>query len=91
MFDYESDFRQHFETHYAALDLPYESLEHAYEFGFQAANSPKFHGKKFHDVEADVRAEYVSLYPGSEWDTVWDALFFGWEKAGGAAGGFGFI
>jgi len=88
---YESDFRRHFETHYAALDVPYESLAHAYRLGFQAANDPKFLGQPFHDVEPAIRAEYSNLYPGGDWDRAWDAVFYGWEKAGGAAGGFGFI
>ncbi len=89
--DFDNEFRRHFDAHYDALDLPYESLEHAYEFGFQIANTPKFKGRKFHDVESDVREEYVRLYPGGDWDRAWDALFYGWEKAGGAAGGVGFI
>lgn len=88
---FENDFRRHFEQHYSALDLPYEALEHAYEFGFQIANTPHFQGKQFHDVESAVREEYQSVYPGGDWDTAWDALFYGWEKGGGAAGGFGFI
>lgn len=73
------------------MDLPFESLEHAYEFGYHIAKNPKFQGQKFHDVESSIRDEYLRLYPGGDWDTVWDALFYGWEKAGGAAGGYGFI
>ena len=87
----ERDFRQHFEEHYAALDLPYESLSHAYWFGFEMANDPRFRGRMFREVEPAIRNEYSNLYPGSDWDRAWDALFYGWEKAGGAAGGFGFI
>lgn len=88
---YQSDFRQHFDTHYAAWDLPYESLAHAYRFGFEMANDPRFHGQPFREVEPAIHAEYLTLYPGGDWDRAWDALFYGWEKAGGAAGGFGFL
>lgn len=86
-----SDFRKHFDTHYAASGASYENLAPVYEFGFQMANDPNFHGRKFHDVESEIKKAYLRRYPDSNWDTIWDALFYGWEKAGGAAGGFGFI
>lgn len=88
---FESDFRKHFETHYAAAGVTYESLASSYEFGAQMAGDPRFHDRKFHDVESEIKSAYLSRYPESDWQSVWDALFFGWEKAGGAAGGFGFI
>lgn len=87
----ESDFRKHFETHYAASGAAYADLAPSYEFGFQMASDPKFDGRNFHDVEAEIKAEYLRRFPDADWDAIWDALFFGWEKAGGAAGGFGFI
>ena len=89
--DYESDFQKHFQTHYAASGFAYDELAPSYRFGFQMANDPKFEGRNFHDVEHDIKAAYLKAYPESDWDRIWDALFFGWEKAGGAAGGFGFI
>ena len=89
--EYENDFRSHFETHYAKLDVMYEVLAPAYEYGFDTALNPKYRGRKFHDVESEIRREFLSKYPETDWDSIWDAVFFGWEKAGGAAGGFGFI
>ena len=88
---YEPEFQKHFQTHYASTDARYEDLAPAYEFGFQMASDPKYQGKKFHDVEAQIKKDYLHRYPDSDWDAIWDALFFGWEKAGGDAGGFGFI
>ena len=89
--DREADFRQHFEKHYAGEGVSYEEVAPAYEFGFEIARDAKFRGKKFHDVEAEVKSAYLKRYPDADWDKHWDALFYGWEKAGGAAGGFGFI
>ena len=89
--EYQSDFQKHFETHYADSGAAYEDLAPAYEFGVEMANDPKFHDRKFHDIESEIKSAYLSRYPDSEWETIWDALFFGWEKAGGTAGGFGFI
>lgn len=89
--NYESDFREHFETHYAASGATFEDLAHAYEFGFQMAEDPKFHGRMFHDVESEIKEAYLDRYPDRDWDANWNALFYGWEKAGGAAGGVGFL
>jgi hypothetical protein len=89
--DYENDFRKHFEVHYAASGATFEEFRPSYEFGFEMANDPKFKGKKFHDVESEIENAYLHRYPGADLDRNWDALFYGWEKAGGAAGGFGFI
>jgi hypothetical protein len=88
---YESDFRKHFEAHYAASGATFEEFAPSYELGFQMANDPKFEGKTFHDIESEIKSAYLGRYPDRDWETNWDALFYGWEKAGGAAGGFGFI
>ncbi len=88
---YESDFRKHFETHYAASGATFEEFEPSYEFGFQMASDPKFEGKPFHDMESKIKSAYLDRYPDRDWEANWDALFYGWEKAGGAAGGFGFV
>ena len=89
--DRESDFQEHFAKHYAERGVSYAEVAPAYEFGFEIARDPKFRGRKFHDAEAEIKAAYLARYPDADWDKHWDALFYGWEKAGGAAGGFGFI
>ncbi len=89
--DRESDFRQHFDKHYAGEGVSYEDVAPAYEYGFEIARDSKFRGQKFHDVEAEIKSAYLKRYPDADWDRQWDALFYGWEKAGGMAGGFGFI
>ena len=89
--DYQLDFRKHFDTHYADHGMIYEELAPSYEFGYQIANDPKFHGQKFHDVEHEIKKLYLQRYPNNTWETIWDALFFGWERAGGEAGGWGLI
>jgi hypothetical protein len=89
--NYENDFRKHFETHYADSGARYEDLAPSYEFGFQMATDPKFDGQKFHDVESEIKSVYLDRYPASDWETNWDALFYGWEKAGGAAGGWSIV
>jgi hypothetical protein len=88
---YDSDFRKHFEAHYTSSGATYEDLAPSYEFGFQMATDPKFEGKKFHDVESEIKRVYLGRFPNRDWETNWDALFYGWEKAGGAAGGWGFV
>ena len=88
---YESDFREHFETHFADSGATFEEFAPSYEFGFQMAHDPKYEGKKFHDIESKIKSDYLDRYPDRDWETDWDALFYGWEKAGGTAGGFGFI
>jgi hypothetical protein len=89
--DYESDFRKHFEEHYTASGAAYEDFAATYEFGFQMATDPRFEGKKFHDIEAKIKSIYLDRFPDADWEASEDALFYGWEKAGGAAGGWGFI
>ena len=89
--DIQPDFRRHFDTHYTNHGVTFEEIAPAYQFGYDMANDPKFHGRKFHDVEDEIKQLYAERYPDSQWETIWDALFFGWERAGGEAGGWGFI
>ena len=42
----ESDFRKHFETHYAARGMTYEDLAPSYEFGLQMASDPRFEQRR---------------------------------------------
>lgn len=81
--DHEADFRRNFGTNHVDMGVPYKDAAPAYEFGFHMARSQRFAGKKFEDVEPELKAAYLSQFPSGNWDLISALALYGWEQAGG--------
>jgi uncharacterized protein (TIGR02271 family) len=81
--DFRSDFRRDFEQRYASSGGDYSTYGPAYEYGYAAANDPRYRGKDWSDIEPDLRADYNRKYPGGTWERIKDAVQYGWYKVTG--------
>ncbi|HEX4748313.1 MAG TPA: YsnF/AvaK domain-containing protein [Bryobacteraceae bacterium] len=81
--DYREDFRRDFQTRYAASGGRYEEYEPAYQYGYTAANDPRYQGRSWDEVESDLRSDYGRRYPNSTWEKIKDSIRYGWDKVTG--------
>jgi hypothetical protein len=84
-------FRENFQQHYGDSSASYEDFAPAYEFGFQQAMDPRFHAQTFLHVAPMLKSEFTQDHPQANWDQLYDAILYGWEKAGGDVGGWPII
>jgi uncharacterized protein (TIGR02271 family) len=81
--DYRSDFRRDWETRYAGAGEPYETYEPAYDYGYRSANEARWRGRRWSDVESELRTDWERRNPNSAWERFKDSVRYGWEKVTG--------
>ncbi len=79
----DSVFRQDFQRNYASAGDTYETYGPAYRYGYDAAADPRYRGKRFEDIESNLRSDYATRYPGSSWEKFKGAVRTGWNKVTG--------
>ncbi len=55
----------------------------AYNYGYAMAADPRYRGKRFDEVEPDLRSDYGRRYPNSAWEKMKDSIRHGWDKVTG--------
>jgi uncharacterized protein (TIGR02271 family) len=82
--DYDTDFRNDFRTRYGSMpNAQYETYEPAYQYGYRMALDKRYHGRRWEDVEPDLRRDYARSYPNSKWEQMKDSVRYGWNKVTG--------
>lgn len=81
--DYSDDFRRDFQTRYGTSGGSYDTYAPSYQYGYQMASDQRYQGRRWEDVESDLRTDYSRRYPGSTWDQMKDSVRFGWNKVTG--------
>lgn len=79
----ESDYRKHFQQNYGQTGGSYDTYAPAYQYGESLARDPRFKGRKFNDIEPDLRSDYQSKYPGGSWERMKDSVRYGWDRVTG--------
>jgi hypothetical protein len=78
----DSAYRQHFATQYGASGSErYEDYEPAYRYGSSLASDSRYSGRRWDDIEEDVRRDWQTSNPGSAWDRFKAAVRHAWETA----------
>jgi len=77
------DFRSDWQDRYASSGGTYDEYAPAYEYGLHKASDPRYQGRRWTDVEDDLRADYTRNNPNSSWDRAKGAVRYGWEKVTG--------
>lgn len=80
-----SDFQRDFDTRYGASGGNYDEYAPAYNYGYAMAADPRYRGKRFDEVEPDLRSDYGRRYPNSAWEKMKDSIRYGWDKVTGKA------
>ncbi len=79
---YDQDFRSDFKSRYGGSGS-YDDYSPAYQYGYEAASDPRYKGRRYEDVENDLRSEYSRRNPNSTWEKMKDSVRYGWEKVTG--------
>lgn len=59
--DYTGDFQRDFETQYAASGAAYDTYAPAYDYGYSMARDPQYRGRRFEEVENNLKADYSRI------------------------------
>ncbi|MDQ6663920.1 MAG: YsnF/AvaK domain-containing protein [Acidobacteriota bacterium] len=81
--DYDSEFRQDFDTRYAGRGFEYDSYAPAYRYGYSTATDPRYQGKSWDQIESNLKTDYARNNPNSTWEEAKGAVRYGWEKVTG--------
>jgi hypothetical protein len=73
-------YREHWNSNYADAGDKYEDYAPAYQYGSRLAGSDRYQGRRWNDVESDVRSDWESRNPGSTWEKFKAAIRHGWER-----------
>lgn len=77
----DEDWRNHFRQHYEGQGEDYDYFAPGYRYGSEAALSDRYRGRRYDEIESDLRRDYENRYPGSAWDRIREAVRHGWERA----------
>lgn len=80
-----NEFRRDFDTRYGASGGNYDEYAPAYNYGYAMGADPRYRGKRFDEVEPDLRNDYGRRYPNSAWERMKDSIRYGWDKVTGKA------
>lgn len=82
--DYEPDYRQDFQTRYAAQGGgTYEEYAPAYRYGHGLASDTRYQGRAWQEIEPEARRDWERRYPNSAWESFKLAVRHGWERVSG--------
>ena len=76
-------YRKHFASTYGSTGGVYDDYAPAYGFGSDMARDQRYSGRKWDDVENDLRTDWTSRYgsnTGSTWEKMKDAIRHGWNR-----------
>lgn len=80
---FDTDYRQHFSTHYANSEYSYNQLVPFYRYGYDLATDPRYASATWDEVETEIKPRWQELNPNGNWDTFRDAVRFGWDTVRG--------
>jgi uncharacterized protein (TIGR02271 family) len=78
--DLDTRFRSDWERNYGALGGRYEDYEPAYRYGHTLSGDTRYAGRRWEDIEPDVRGDWERQHPGSAWERFKAAVRHGWER-----------
>jgi hypothetical protein len=81
--DLGARFRSDWDRNYGALDGSYEDYEPAYRYGDALSGDSRYAGRRWEDIEPDVRSDWERQHPGSAWERFKAAVRHGWERMSG--------
>ena len=78
--DLDARFRSDWERNYGALGGSYEDYEPAYRYGHTLSGDTRYSGRRWEEIEPDVRSDWERQHPGSAWERFKAAVRHGWER-----------
>ncbi|VXB76152.1 hypothetical protein [Massilia sp. 9I] len=81
--DDDTIYRSHFSSTYGSADGTYDEYKPAYSYGSEMAMNDRFRGRKWDDVENDLRSDWSSRSgstAGDTWEKMKAAVRRGWDR-----------
>ncbi|MGZ5198923.1 MAG: hypothetical protein ACXWC4_04060 [Telluria sp.] len=79
--------RSHWNSNYASAGGSYDDYAPAYSYGSEMAGDARYRGRKWDDVESDLRSDWDTRHPGDSGASTWErfkaAVRHGWERMTG--------
>jgi uncharacterized protein (TIGR02271 family) len=79
---FDSDFRNHFQSHYANSGYSYDNYAPVYRYGYTLGTDRRY-GEDWSAVEPEARRRWEERNPNS-WDEFKDSIRYAWDRARGA-------
>lgn len=83
--DDDTIYRSHFSSTYGSAGGSYDEYRPAYSYGAESARSDKYRGRKWDEVETDLRSDWDTRHgatgaAGSTWEKMKAAVRRGWDR-----------
>ncbi len=81
--DDDTIYRSHFSSTYGSADGTYDEYKPAYSYGSEMAMNDRFRGRKWDDVENDLRSDWSTRRgstAGDTWEKMKAAVRRGWDR-----------
>jgi uncharacterized protein (TIGR02271 family) len=79
---FDSDFRSHYDQHFASGGYSYDEYKPVYSYGYSLATDTRYQGRDWADIEADARTTWEQHNPNT-WEQFKDSVRYAWDKARG--------
>ena len=83
--DYDSEFRNHFQTNYATGEKSYDAYAPAYQYGHTLASDPRYTSSNWSSGEAAAQKDWAAKGSG-KWEDFKGAVQEGWNKVRSSTG-----
>ncbi|MFZ4877219.1 hypothetical protein ACL9RI_19260 [Janthinobacterium sp. Mn2066] len=78
--DDEQYYRRHWDLAYVDTGARFEDYDPAYRYGHSMAGSDSYRGRRWDEVEPELRSTWEHTYPLSTWENFKAAVRHGWER-----------
>ena len=78
---FESDFRDHYDAHYATSDYEYVQYQPAYRYGYELGMDEHYRDRDWPACETEIQNDWEKTHTTSPWEQFKDAIKFGWDAA----------
>jgi uncharacterized protein (TIGR02271 family) len=72
-------YRSQWQQRYGSTGGRWEEYEPAYRYGYEMRSDPRFQGRRFEDIEPELRTEWGRRHAGSAWDRFKANVREAWE------------
>jgi len=79
-------FRSRWEQRYGKGGERWETYEPRYRYAYEMAYNPRYQGRRWNEVESDLRRDWETRYRDQPWDRVKDSIRDAWENMTDAVG-----
>lgn len=83
--DYEPEYRQDFQSRYAAQGGTFDDYAPAYRYGHSLASDPRYQGRAWNEIEPAAQLDWERQHRGSSstWERFKMAVQHGWQRVSG--------